>query len=439
MSGNAVEKLLAKKKDKQPGRTVPEARKPKPPMTLPGASADGGDVPPVDVPPGPGQYGRLPKKLVAPNPRNPRHVFHHLDVLAQSIRTDGQLQPVTVVTRVAYLKLFPDDEATIGNTEWVACMGSRRILAIKNAPDLTHITAVVDDNLAETHLRFHKAAIEENQKRADLTPMEEGRAYIEIADVVGRGGQTRIAEMFGLSKAYVSQRITLLQLIEAVQAVLDRPDQKELMPLAVAVKLAKLEHAQQDAVARPILSLVEEAQFTAWKQWAATEEIPAQLGPETAADVHAVNNPAAIEATAAPAITDAPATAAPTLDADAAVEATDLDAPRERDVRDDAGKQPAPLAPVSAPPRRETVSASVTVAAEAAPAATVDADTDRQPDSGTDDAAAPQRPSKEGLVAAKAAASVLGGLEVEVVAEALVTELDATAVSKLANILVDYA
>nr|WP_255672921.1 ParB/RepB/Spo0J family partition protein [Glycomyces amatae] len=389
-------------------------------MDLGVSDSGGGTVPPADVPDGPGEYGALPIKKVAANPRNPRKVFRGLDGLANSIRTDGQLQPVTVVTRAAYLALFPDDAAAIAKAEWVACMGSRRINAIQQAPDLTTVNAVVDDRLAESALRFHKAAVEENQNRADLTPMEEGRAFIEIADVIGYGGQTKVAEMFILSKAYVSQRIKLLKLIDPMQAILDRSDYKELVPLSTAVTLAQLDAAEQETVAKPILALPAEEQYAAWKMWAASSRDASTVAPAPAAPepVHDVNN---IEpARSAPAAPAAPEPTPATPSADGATPPEVSAAPVPAAAEPPAAHAPAAgLAVPSAPPRRTAEDTA------AAPVPNV-------PEQTTPVAAAP---SAKDDTAVRAAVSVLKRYDAETIATMLIAECDPDDVSRLAEVL----
>lgn len=429
MSGNAVEKLLAKKTEKKGGRAVPEARNPKPPMTLPGAGGAAAEVHTVNVPAGPGTYGALPAKKVAPNPRNPRRIFRGLDELALSIRTDGQLQPITVVTVAAYLKLFPEDEAAVAGCDWVSCMGARRLNAILQAPDLTTVNAVIDDNLAESRMRFQKAAIEENQKRADLTVMEESRAYVDIAASVGHGGQKLVVEMFGLGKSYVSQRIALTKLVEEIQEVLDRPNQRDLMPLSVAVKVSAFDPSEQSQIAKAIFALDEEDQFAAWKEWDKARRMPAprpepETAPEVEPKVHAVNNGVIPEQSAPqtrpehdageqdsvekPTDSDASTPASDSLDS--AITAPDETTP-EPEVSD-----------LHAPPRREP---RIEDGREHAGGVGVEDESD-----------APEAASEE-FLAAKAAAQVLGKVKPETAFAALTTECDPETLAKLTEMLYD--
>ena len=65
-----------------------------------------GDNSPVDQPSGMPSRS-APLSDLTPNPRNPREDLGDLSNL-ESI-ADMQLQPATVVTKGAYLKLYPDD------------------------------------------------------------------------------------------------------------------------------------------------------------------------------------------------------------------------------------------------------------------------------------------------------------------------------------------
>ena len=71
-----------------------------------------GDNSPVDRPAAGTTPTNVPLSELAPNPRNPRDDLGDLSDLVSI--TGTQLQPALVVTRDAYLRLYPEDETKIG-------------------------------------------------------------------------------------------------------------------------------------------------------------------------------------------------------------------------------------------------------------------------------------------------------------------------------------
>lgn len=140
--------------------------------------------------------------LLYPNPLQPRKVFDQeaLRELAESIKSSGLMQPVTVVLR-------PSDHG-----DFLIVAGERRWRAHKLA-SLTTIQAIVrelnDEQVAEL-------ALIENLLRRDLNDMEEARAYQSMID----GGHTvkSLAKLLGhADTARVSGRLSLLNLDQSLQ------------------------------------------------------------------------------------------------------------------------------------------------------------------------------------------------------------------------------
>ncbi len=132
--------------------------------------------------------------LLAPNPRQPRTYIeeHKLEALAQSIRSNGVIQPI-LVRRVA------------GRYEIVA--GERRWRAAQRA-GLLKVPVVVRD-IADD--RLLQVALIENIQREDLNPIEEGLAYRRLTDEM-QMSQEAIATAVGKDRATVANYVRLLRL-----------------------------------------------------------------------------------------------------------------------------------------------------------------------------------------------------------------------------------
>ena len=163
---------------------------------------------PTDVPPRAADHGRTGLRdvsvdNVAPNPHQPRK---HIDPtalseLADSIKTNGVIQPIVVIAK-------PD-----GTYELVA--GERRLRAAKQA-GLTHIPAVVRD--VEAHEQAQMALVE-NVQRENLNPMDRAEAYRSLQKFLGLS-QSELAERTGEDRSKVANHLRLLELAEGVQKVI---------------------------------------------------------------------------------------------------------------------------------------------------------------------------------------------------------------------------
>jgi ParB family transcriptional regulator, chromosome partitioning protein len=132
---------------------------------------------------------------IEPNPEQPRKAFapEAIQALADSIRTNGLLQPILV------------HEARPGRYRIIA--GERRWKA-SQAAGLKEIPAVV--RKADRADEFALALIE-NLQREDLNPVEEARAYQRLSKEFDLSHDV-IAERVGRSRAAVSNAIRLLGL-----------------------------------------------------------------------------------------------------------------------------------------------------------------------------------------------------------------------------------
>jgi ParB family chromosome partitioning protein len=161
---------------------------------------------------GPGRSA--PLSDLTPNPRNPRDGLGDLADL-ESIN-DIQLQPATVVTKQAYLQLYPDDTIS---TRYVVINGCRR-LAAAHKYGRTDLEIVVNDHVARDRVTLISASIAENVDRQDFDVIEEARAVEALVQECGRAEEA--AERLHKTQSWVSQRRALLQLAPQLQTALRR-------------------------------------------------------------------------------------------------------------------------------------------------------------------------------------------------------------------------
>lgn len=155
-------------------------------------------------------------ELVA-NPRNPRDDLGDLEDLASIGET--QLQPALVVTRHAYLGLYPQDEAHIGDARWVVINGCRRYAAAGQYGRET-LDIVVKDEVATDRATLLAASVTENVGRQDFDVVEEAKAVELLVHEAGSAGAA--ASQLGKTEGWVSQRRALLKLAPELQTALRR-------------------------------------------------------------------------------------------------------------------------------------------------------------------------------------------------------------------------
>lgn len=154
------------------------------------------------IPAGATTLEEIPPALITPNARQPRKHFdpEALATLSASIRQLGLLQPV-VVRRKA-------------DSGYELVMGERRWRAAQQA-GLSAIPALIIDTDDNGSL---ERAIVENVHRQDLNPIEEAAAYKQLVEEAGLT-QEQLAERVGLSRSTVGNLMRLLDLPDAIQAM----------------------------------------------------------------------------------------------------------------------------------------------------------------------------------------------------------------------------
>lgn len=185
----------------------------------------------------PARLTQVPLRAVAANPVNPRESIGDLSDL-ESMRTVGQLQPCAVVTRKAFLAIYPDHVDEIGASDYVVVAGSRRRLAAEQFGMAT-LDVVVRDVLAADRATFYGASVSENIDRRNLDVLEEARAVQRLAEECGSG--TKAGEILGKTKGWVSQRLALLKLSTEMRALLRAGE----LPIRDARRLAQLPEDEQ--------------------------------------------------------------------------------------------------------------------------------------------------------------------------------------------------
>lgn len=167
---------------------------------------------------------RLPVTAIEPNPFQPRHYFEPeaLEELAESIRVQGVIQPVTV--------------RPLGGDRYQLIAGERRWQASQKA-GLTDIPAYVRQ---ATDQQMLEIAIIENIQRQDLNAMEVARSLAQLMTEC-KLSQEELAERVGKKRSTVANYLRLLKLPPDVAQALD----KDVISMGHARALLGLELAEQ--------------------------------------------------------------------------------------------------------------------------------------------------------------------------------------------------
>ncbi|SIJ22216.1 putative transcriptional regulator [Mycobacteroides abscessus subsp. abscessus] len=176
-----------------------------------------------------------PLRELVGNPKNPRDDIGDLEDLASI--AERQLQPVVVVTRAAYEKLYPEVQIS---ARWVVVIGNRR-LAAAHKYGRPELDIVVRDDLAIDHGTLLSSIISENVDRDDFDVIEEAKAVQQLVDKVGSADEA--AKLLHKSKGWISQRRSLLGLAPELQASVRRRE----LAVREARSLARLPKEEQIA------------------------------------------------------------------------------------------------------------------------------------------------------------------------------------------------
>ncbi|MFD8287331.1 ParB/RepB/Spo0J family partition protein [Streptomyces lavendulae] len=198
-----------------------------------------GVVPPSEV----------PIDALAHNPFNLREDLTDLAELAESLTVRGQLQPLAVATRMAFMEAHPGATDGLGRAPYVVIDGNRR-LAAAHLAGLKTIQIHVNDSLSASAADILESALIANVHRVDVAPMDQARALQELVDV--HGSQAQVAKRIGKTAAWVSQRLTLLNLTPTLQEKVETGELK----VEPARRIGRLPQEEQAAAADESLSTV---------------------------------------------------------------------------------------------------------------------------------------------------------------------------------------
>jgi ParB family chromosome partitioning protein len=200
-----------------------------------------------------GEGKRPPAKvelaLLAHNPFNPREELTNIEETADSLRAKGQIQPVTVARRAAFLAAHPGQEEVLGEAEYVVIDGNRRLAAAQLA-GLEELRIDVNDDLAVSAADLLESALIANIHREDVAPMDQAKAIQELVKVHGSQGQ--VAKRLGKTPAWVSQRLALLELTPELQKKVERGELK----VEPARRIGRMPKNKQAAAAKETVNAV---------------------------------------------------------------------------------------------------------------------------------------------------------------------------------------
>lgn len=202
------------------------------------------------------------------NPYQPRKSFDQksIDELAQSIKENGLLQPITV-------------RKSIGGYELIA--GERRLRALKQL-GLNEVPAIVRDFNDQQIMEF---ALLENIQREDINVIEEANAYEKMMQSLGYT-QEQLAERVGKSREHIANTLRLLKLPKDVQALVENKklSMGHVRPL-ITLKAPEISEIAQKAVNEGLSVRAVEALANATKTTATKKPTTAKKTDPFVADV----------------------------------------------------------------------------------------------------------------------------------------------------------
>jgi len=160
------------------------------------------DLPPAATAGSDQQILKIPIELIDPNPYQPRRVFQaeRLDELAQSIRSDGLIQPIVV---------------RANGSRYTLIVGERRWRAGKLA-GLEALPAIVEDIPSD---RLLEVTLIENIQREDLNPIETAQAFERMVRELHLSHE-EIAQRTGKDRTTITNLLRLLKLPADIQQLL---------------------------------------------------------------------------------------------------------------------------------------------------------------------------------------------------------------------------
>ena len=171
----------------------------------------------------------LPVGSIVPDPEQPRKNFKEEDLqrLASSLKTETQLQPITVIK-----------DRSSEEPRYIIMAGERRWRAAQIA-GLETLNAVIEKKRLTTEQKMIRQYAE-NAIRADLDPLEKAVFYRQLID--SKACSVReLAKDLHTSAASVSRTMKLLEFPEDIQQLISEGK----VPPTVAYKVLKIEGEEQ--------------------------------------------------------------------------------------------------------------------------------------------------------------------------------------------------
>ena len=146
--------------------------------------------------------------LLEPNDYQPRTAVHddRLEELAQSIKTNGVIQPIIARPLATVPGASPRFQIIAGERRWRAAQRA----------GLTKVPVVVKDIGGEERKRRLEMALIENIQRENLNPIEEAHAYHRLVTEFGLRHDD-VAAQVGKDRSTVANTLRLLKLPEEVK------------------------------------------------------------------------------------------------------------------------------------------------------------------------------------------------------------------------------
>ncbi|MEU9578775.1 ParB/RepB/Spo0J family partition protein [Streptomyces chilikensis] len=173
---------------------------------------------------------------------NPRRNFgteEELREFGEKLKRE-QLQPAVVVSRAAYLKLWPEEADAVGTATYVIVNGERRYRA-SSLIGRPVLEVVQREDVAASRATFLDAIQSENNDRQDLDPIERALGIQTMVEELGSADA--VAAYYGKTKGWVSQQRKLLKLTPALQELVSRGE----MAPRVGRDIAGLPAEEQEA------------------------------------------------------------------------------------------------------------------------------------------------------------------------------------------------
>ncbi|MDH5327621.1 MAG: ParB/RepB/Spo0J family partition protein [Gammaproteobacteria bacterium] len=171
-----------------------------------------------------GDHRRIPVHLISNDPGQPRKKMVNLEQLADSLKRNGQIQPIVLRRNEADPQRF------------IIVAGERRWRAAQLA-EFSEIEALVRDFSNDELHRISRLQMAENKDRESLTPLEDATWHSNYVNKFFGGDQRKAAEDLGVSDTYVSNRLLILKADDEVLQFADEDVTKDIDTIVLLKRL----------------------------------------------------------------------------------------------------------------------------------------------------------------------------------------------------------